>query len=312
MSKIKFGWHMPSFAVDNSSSVTLVRQISNVLRRIQSTFDTAWMDDHVHPWADFVSRDADVLECLTTIAHLATAFPQIRFGSMVICQSYRNPGLTAKMAANLQLLTGGRFILGLGAGWLEEEYLAYGYEFPKASVRIAQLDETIQIVRKLWTQSPASFEGEYYHLRDAYCDPKPEPLPPIMVGGGGEKLTLGVVAKQADWWNFHQNSPDTYAHKLDALRAHCERVGRDYNDIVKTYGVEVLAIAETEAEARRIAEASPYQDNYPIIGTPNQVAEQLRPYIELGVEHIIIRCVDFPSTAGIELFSQAVIPQLSS
>ena len=116
MSKIKFGWHMPSFAVDNSSSVTLVRQISNVLRRIQSTFDTAWMDDHVHPWADFVSRDADVLECLTTIAHLATAFPQIRFGSMVICQSYRNPGLTAKMAANLQLLTGGRFILGLGAG----------------------------------------------------------------------------------------------------------------------------------------------------------------------------------------------------
>lgn len=163
---------MPSHTVDNSSGITLVRQISNVLRRIQSTFDTAWMDDHIHPGFDFVSRDTDALECLTTIAHLATAFPRIRFGSMVICESYRNPGLTAKMAANLQLLTGGRFILGLGAGWLEEEYLAYGYEFPQASVRIAQLAETIQIIRKLWTQSPASFEGEYYHLRDAYCSPK--------------------------------------------------------------------------------------------------------------------------------------------
>ena len=121
-----------------------------------------------------------------------------------------------------------------------------------------------------------------------------------------------MVAKQADWWNFHHSSPDAYAHKLDVLRSHCERVGRDYNDIVKTYGVEVLAIAETEAEARRIAEASPYHDKYPIIGTPNQVAEQLRPYIELGVEHIIIRFVDFPSPAGIELFSKAAIPQLLS
>jgi alkanesulfonate monooxygenase SsuD/methylene tetrahydromethanopterin reductase-like flavin-dependent oxidoreductase (luciferase family) len=190
--------------------------------------------------------------------------------------------------------------------------LAYGYEFPKGSVRIAQLDETVQIIRKLWTQSPASFEGRYYHLKDAYCSPKPEPLPPIMVGGGGEKLTLGVVAKQADWWNFHHSSPEAYAHKLDVLRAHCERVGRDYNDIVKTYGVEALSIAETEAEAQRIAEANPYYDKYPIIGTPNQVVEQLRPYIELGVEHIIIRFVDFPDTAGIELFSQAVIPQLLS
>ena len=312
MNKIKFGWHMPSFAVDGSSGAMLVRQMSNTLAKIQDTFDTAWMDDHAHPWADFLARDTDVLECLTTITHLATAFPRITFGSMVVSQSYRNPGLLAKMAANLQLLTGGRFILGLGAGWFEEEHLAYDYEFPKASVRIAQLEETIQIVRKLWTESPATFEGDHYHLKAAYCAPKPDPLPPIMVGGGGEKLTLRVVAKHADWWNLHQNSPETYAHKLNVLRSHCEAVGRTYNDIVKTYGAEVVAVAETEAEARRIAAASPYQDNYPIIGTPNQVAEQLRPYIDLGVEHLIIRCVDFPSTAGIELFSKAVIPQFSN
>lgn len=312
MSKIKFGWHMPSFAVDNSSGAMLVRQMANVLTKIQATFDTAWMDDHVQPWAGFVARETDVLECTTTIAHLATAFPQIMFGSMVMCQSYRNPGLTAKMAANLQLVTGGRFILGLGAGWMEEEYRAYDFDFPPASTRIAQLDETIQIVRQLWTQSPANFEGDYYHLKDAYCHPKPDPIPPIMVGGGGEKLTLRVVAKHADWWNFHQNSPETYAHKLNVLRSHCEAVGRDINDIVKTYGAEVVAIAETEAEARRIAKATPYSDNYPIIGTPDQVAEQLRPYIELGVEHIIVRCVDFPNTAGIELFAEAVIPQLTN
>jgi alkanesulfonate monooxygenase SsuD/methylene tetrahydromethanopterin reductase-like flavin-dependent oxidoreductase (luciferase family) len=136
-------------------------------------------------------------------------------------------------------------------------------------------------------------------------------MPPILIGGGGEQLTLRVVAKHADWWNIPGGSLENYAHKLEVLRAHCQAVGRDYNDIVKTWSAEAIAVAPTEAEAQRIAAASPYQ-NHPIVGTSEQVAAQLRPFINLGVEHLILRFVDFPATAGIELFMDEVIPRLQT
>ncbi|NJN83701.1 MAG: LLM class flavin-dependent oxidoreductase [Caldilineaceae bacterium] len=198
MTSIRFGWHMPSFPVDGSPGSVFVEQIINVLERTEGYFESAWADDHMHPWARWQPSDTDALECVTTIAYLAAAFPTWKFGSSVLCQSYRNPALMAKMAANLQLLTGGRFIFGIGAGWMDEEYLAYNYEYPRPAVRIAQLEETIQITRALWTESPASFEGKYYRIDNAYCEPKPDPIPPILVGGGGEQLTLRVVAKHAD------------------------------------------------------------------------------------------------------------------
>lgn len=310
MATIKFGWHMPSFPTDGSRGVVFLDQIINTLERIQGNFVSAWADDHVHPWASFQPSDTDALECLTTMAYLAGLFPEMDFGSLVLCQSYRNPALLAKTAANLQLLCRGRFIFGLGAGWLEEEYLAYGYDFPKASIRIAQLDEALQIVRKMWTETPASFEGKYYHIKAAYCEPKPDPIPPIMIGGGGEKLTLRVVAQHADWWNMPGQSANVYARKLNVLREHCRVVGRNYDEIVKTWSAELIAVAETETEARRLAEASPYNRPDAIIGTPDQVAERLRAYADLGVEHFFVRLADFPDTAGIELFADAVIPQL--
>lgn len=309
MTNVKFGWHMPSFPPDNSHGSTFIDQITRNLDLIQDHFSSAWADDHVHPWASFVAEDTDALECMTTLAYLTGAFPKLDFGSLVVCQSYRNPALLAKMGANLQLFTGGRFILGLGAGWLEEEYRAYGYQFPKASVRIAQLEETIQIVRQMWTATPSTFEGRYYHLKDAFCEPKPDPLPPIMVGGGGEKLTLRVVAKYADWWNLGVVTPAEYARKLEILQGHCEAVGRNYDEIVKTYSVVQVAIAETESEAQRLAQASPFNDPTAIVGTPDQVAEQLRGFTKLGVEYFTMRFADFPDTAGIVLFAETVIPQ---
>lgn len=306
MGKIKFGWVATNQAVDDSPSSDLVSQITTGLEQIQAGFDSVWVADHFHPAVGKVN-DRDVLECMTTISYLAGAFPHIDFGSIVLCQSYRNPALLAKMAATLQLLTGGRFILGLGAGWKEDEYLAYGYDFPKVPVRIAQLEEAVQIIHKMWTDSPANFEGKYYHIRDAYCEPRPNPSPPIMIGGGGEQLTLRVVAKVADWWNGGGNA-ETCAHKLSVLRAHCERVGRNYQEIVTTWWLPV-AIAKTEAEAKRIAETSPFF--FVIVGTPAQVVEQLQPFIELGVEYFLLYFLDFPSTTGsILLFAEEVIPQL--
>jgi alkanesulfonate monooxygenase SsuD/methylene tetrahydromethanopterin reductase-like flavin-dependent oxidoreductase (luciferase family) len=219
--------------------------------------------------------------------------------------------MLAKMGATLQMLSGGRFILGIGAGWMREEYLAYGYEFPPAPVRIAQLAEAVQIIRKLWTEAPASFEGRYYRIKDAYCEPRPDPLPPIMIGGEGEKLTLRVVAEQADWWNLTGGTPNGYAAKLAALRAHCEAIGRNCDEIVKTWTTwdDGIAIGETEQEARRVAETSPFEGPNRITGTPEQVAEQLRRFADLGVEHFMLRFADFPNPAGAELFAEAVIPR---
>jgi alkanesulfonate monooxygenase SsuD/methylene tetrahydromethanopterin reductase-like flavin-dependent oxidoreductase (luciferase family) len=246
---------------------------------------------------------------MTAISYLAGAFPKLYLGSIVLCQSYRNPALLAKMGATLQILSGGRFIFGIGAGWKKDEYLAYGYEFPEVPVRLKQLDETVKIVRKLWTEAPASFEGKYYRIEAAYCEPRPEPIPPLLIGGGGEKVTLRIAAEQADWWNFPGGTLENYAHKLEVLRGHCQAVGRNYDEIVKTWACEAITIAESEAEARRIAERNPFNGPTAIIGTPQQVADQLRRFTDLGVEHFILRFADFPNTAGVELFAEEVISQ---
>jgi alkanesulfonate monooxygenase SsuD/methylene tetrahydromethanopterin reductase-like flavin-dependent oxidoreductase (luciferase family) len=295
MSELKFGWHMHSFPVDGSSGPDFLSQVHHTLDRIHPHFDSVWVDDHMMPWAEWQSNDTPYLECTTTIAYFAAAYPSLKFGASVLCQSYRNPGLLAKTAANLQYVTDGRFLFGIGAGWMEEEYLAYDFDYPKPSVRIAQLEEAVQVVRALWTQSPASFEGTYYRIKDAYCEPRPDPVPPLLIGGGGEQLTLRVVAKHADWWNIPGGTYDNYAHKLDVLRQHCEAVGRDYDEIVKTWSAEAVAVAGTEAQAEHIAAASPYNENG-IIGTPAQVAEQLQPFVDLGVEHLIVRLLDFFDT----------------
>jgi alkanesulfonate monooxygenase SsuD/methylene tetrahydromethanopterin reductase-like flavin-dependent oxidoreductase (luciferase family) len=194
---------------------------------------------------------------------------------------------------------------------LAEEYHAYNYDFPKPSVRIAQLEEAVQIVKLLWAESPASFKGAYYRIENATCEPRPDPLPPLMIGGAGEQLTLRVVAKHADWWNVTSKTVKNYRRKLNVLRGHCAAVGRDYDEIVKTWSVEGIAVARTEAEAQRIAAASPYSAS-PIAGTPAQVAEQLQEFVDLGAQYLVVRVLDFPSTKGIELFAREVIPRLSS
>ncbi len=310
MRELKLGWHMHSFPVDGSSGPAFVEQIHDTLQRIHPHVDSVWVDDHMMPWAGWQSKDTPYLECLTTIAYFAAAYPTLNFGASVICQSYRNPALLAKMAANLQLLTRGRFIFGIAAGWMEQEYRAYNYDFPPAPVRLHQLEEAIQVVKHLWTQSPASYTGRYYQIDNAYAEPRPDPIPPLLIGGGGERRTLRLVAQYADWWNIPGGTATNYAHKLNVLRRHCTTVGRDYDEIVKTWSAEAIAVAPTEAAVQRIAAASPYNGEHAIVGTPAQVAEQLRPFLDLGVEYLIVRVLDFPDTTGIELFVHEVMPRL--
>jgi alkanesulfonate monooxygenase SsuD/methylene tetrahydromethanopterin reductase-like flavin-dependent oxidoreductase (luciferase family) len=293
---IDVGWRVPMWPAEDYPGARLVEEIEAHLGRLAGSFDSAWLSDHFVPGNDWRGPRADTLEAWSTICHLAAAFPSYRYGHVVLASSYRQPSLLAKMAATTQLLTRGRLILGIGAGWKEDEYRAYGYDFPPAGVRIGQLAEAIQLIRAMWTRAPASFEGRYFRIAEAWNNPLPDPPPPVMVGGGGERLTLRVVAEHADWWNMPGGTPETYQHKLDVLAGHCHEVGRDPSSIQRTVGTFV-ALDESQAVGRPAREG--------LRGAPDQIAQHLRDLEAAGASHVT--CLLVPPTArGIERFARVI------
>ena len=285
----------------------------DVARRIEELgYDSLWVYDHFHN----VPKPAheSVFECWTTIAALSQATSRVRLGQMVGCNSYRSPALLAKITSTVDVISGGRLDWGIGAGWYEHEYKGYGFDFPAPKVRIGMLRETVEIVRSMWTEPDTTYSGRYYVLDGAQCDPKPlqSPHPPIWIGGGGEQLTLRVVARHADVANFG-GKPHEWQHKAEVLQQHCKEVGRDYDEIRKTISGEVL-IRETEAELEEIGSLSMWREPFDswrqgnLVGTPEQVCEKLQAYIDLGCTGFVPWCSDYPSTQTLELFAEQVIP----
>jgi len=308
---IQFGWRIPDFPVDGSSrGRDFTGQIVRCLDELHPYYDSAWQADHFVPWAQFQDAATDTLEAWTTISYLSGRYLDLNFGNIVLSQSYRNPALLAKMAATLQTFTNGRLILALGAGWKEDEYRAYGYDFPPLAARFEQLEETVQILRLMWRQPQASFQGRHYHIANAICEPKPQPPPPLMIGGGGKKKTLRITAQYADWWNFPGGTAAHYAELLASLREHCAQIGRDENSIVKTWLTDCVAIAPTHEAARHLAQSSPFYDPATsVVGTPDEVAAHLQSFVDLGVTYFILRFVDFPTASGAQLFATEVMPR---
>lgn len=269
-------------------------------------YHSAWVQDHFY-W----ERGA-LLECWTTLSALASATSRIRLGPLVSCNSYRLPALVAKMAATLDVISGGRLEFGIGAGWKEDEYLAYGIPFPKASTRITQLREGVEIIKKMWTEETPSYQGQHYQIREAICRPKPvqQPHPPIWIGGSGEQLLLRVVAELADGCNF-SGSVKAYDHKLRVLRKHCQKVGRDVQEIRKSLSAD-LVIAEDPEElgekVERFKPASISHENYlerHIVGTPEACRARIRAYQDVGVTYFLLSLKTFKN--DIELFADQVI-----
>jgi alkanesulfonate monooxygenase SsuD/methylene tetrahydromethanopterin reductase-like flavin-dependent oxidoreductase (luciferase family) len=225
----------------------------------------------------------------------------------VLANSYRHPPLLAKMAASLQHLSGGRFILGYGAGWVEEEYRAYGYEFPAIRTRIEQMVEGIEVIRALWTGGPVSYQGRHYRLEDALAVPIPHPPPPIMIGGDGEKLTLRAVAEHGDWWNAMSRPVDVLRRKVAALEAHCEAVGRDPATVVRTITF-VAFLDQDGAAARRAAGSRLEGETVAFAGDPAAMIDHLVALADLGFEHVQLVFPGFPGTADMELFLEQVRP----
>lgn len=291
---IELGIDLSEFAPDPGPKALLAYR--KAVTMLRPPFTTLWFNDHLQWGGD------PTFEGWTMLTYLAAEFPQYKIGHLVLCQGFRNPAHLAKMAASLQLLSGGRFIMGIGAGWNKEEQDAFGYDFPSPGVRVAQLGETLAIMRAMWTESPATYHGRHYHIENAYCEPKPDPMIPILVGTGGRKA-LRLAAQYADMWNA--NAPlANLAPPCEILRQHCADLGRDMREIAIT----CFAKAHFPTDP---AEFIPNQGTDPLkLGpTPADALAQLQPLIDFGVSHIMVRFGDF---ATIERFCAEVAPALAS
>ena len=276
--------------------------------------DSLWVYDHFHNVP--TPAHETVFECWMTLAAISQRTSVIKLGQMVGCAPYREPSMLAKITSNLDVMSGGRLIWGVGAGWYENEFKGYGYDFGSPAERIGLLEETVEIVTAMWSEPDVSYQGRYYQLEGAQCDPKPvqSPRPQVLVGGGGEQLTLRVVARLADAANFG-GKPDEFEHKCDVLRGHCEAVGRDYDEIQKTWSPEVF-IRESENEIVEGGTRSFFGEPFDswstgnLVGTPEQVAERVQTYIELGCTGFYPWCSDYPETESLRLFAEKVAPEV--
>ena len=309
---ITFGWRVPDFPEYGADSAAFRQHIFDYMDVLQAGgLDSAWVGDHFFPWSAEIDQGMDTIEAWTTLIYLMALYPRMRFGTIVLSQSYRSPAALAKMAAIAQWISGGRFILGIGAGWKENEHLAYGYPYPPVRDRLDQLEEAVQIIRKMWREEAPTFHGKHYHIDGAHCSPRPDPLPPMLIGGAGPKRTLRIVAKYGDWCNLNNASLADSKTSLDILRQHCQAVGRNYDEILKTFSCDCVALATTSAEAEKVRKASFFGRYGAISGTPREVTARLQAYVDLGFSHFILRFADYPNPDGARMFMQEVMPNFA-
>ena len=292
-------------------------------------WDSLWVYDHFHTVP--MPTDEATHEAWTLMAAYAATTSRIKLGQMCTAMGYRNPVYLAKVAATADIISGGRVQMGIGGGWYQHEWEAYGYGFPSAGVRLGMLDEGVQIMRDAWRDGRVSLpEGKHYQVNGAIVAPKPlqDGGPPLWIAGGGEKVTLKIAAKYAQYTNF-TSEPDGFVHKSQVLESHCAKVGTDYGAIVRSANFNAV-VGDTEADvedrierlrARQSTKADPGAVDGMLAtisspgsasGTPEQVVEKLQRMKALGCEYAILY---FPEAAydrsGIELFERKVIPALA-
>lgn len=253
-----------------------------------------------------------LLESWTTLSALARDTKRIRLGQSVLAVGYRNPALLAKMAATLDVISGGRIEMGIGAGWVEAEYRAYGYEFPKASVRIAQMEEAIRIMKCMWCEPEPTFEGAHYRIERAYCNPPPiqQPHPPIWIGGEGPKV-LGVAARHANGFNARYWPPERFAARAGELAEGCREAGRDPAELRSSVMVYVVPDKDpARAEAERLEFPSTPDSGF-IAGNPAYCIERLRAYIDAGVRRLLVSIPNLDKNPErLRLAGEEILPAL--
>jgi alkanesulfonate monooxygenase SsuD/methylene tetrahydromethanopterin reductase-like flavin-dependent oxidoreductase (luciferase family) len=312
LGKLKFGVFIPFYAFKTEEPKEHFSQICSIVLECEKLgYHSVWLDDHL------MYNDWPILECWTTLSALSSLTSKIRLGTMVTCSSHRNPALLAKMAATLDVLSGGRLEFGVGAGIQDSEHLSYGFDFPQPSERIERLAEGLEVIRRLWTQERANYEGKHYALKNAVCEPKPlqKPHPPITVGGSGQLLLRKVTAPYANRLDFgYLPSIESYKRKLELLEKQCKKIGRDFGEIEKAcWPCGQVLIARNQSElGEKIVQKNvmdlPLEEfkKTTLAGTPDECIARIQVYVDLGVTYFMLFFADLPSLNGLRLFAANV------
>ena len=311
------GWRMDLVEIaDPVEKYEAMTRVGKVAEEVG--YDSLWVYDHFHtvPTPEIET----VFEAWTATAGLARDTSRIRLGQMVTCNGYRNPALLAKIASTIDVMSHGRAICGLGAGWYEHEWRAYGYGFPETPDRMRAFREAVEIIVKMWTDEKATFKGTYYSVDGAINEPKgvQRPHMPLWLGGGGEQVTLKLVAKHGDGCNVGGGKPDLVRQKLDVLRQHCQTLNRDFNTITRSTNLNIILIEDgadpvtASAQARGAIPFEDYaRDNF--IGTAAQLTDRINSLVNVGIDYLITY---FPRVAYdhtmMRRFAEEIIPQFQS
>jgi F420-dependent oxidoreductase-like protein len=266
-------------------------------------FDSAWVFDHFLPI--FADPTGPCLEGWTSVSALAMVTRQVRLGVLVTGNTYRHPAVLAKMATTVDILSQGRLLLGLGAGWYELEHAAYGLPFPRPRERLQRLDEALTVITKLWTEERVTFPGRYYQLTDAVLNPRPiqQPRPPLLVGASGEQVALDIVTRHADIWNSF-GSPDVFQRKIAVLNEHCRKRGRDPETIEKSVLLQMTLTDDPETKRRALENESWGM----LAGSPAEIRQQIERYVAVGVTSIIISLAAPYDHTALHRFAAEVLP----
>ena len=275
-------------------------------------YDSIWISDHVHGM--YESQAGSRMECWTLGTALSAHTERVRFGQLTLAVPFRNPALTVKMAATLDNITDGRAILSIGAGWHQDEFRGYGYDYGSLGSRSRRLDEAARIIKLLWSEENPSYEGKYYKIDGAYCSPKPvqDPLP-LMVAGGGGKWTLRTAAKYGDMTNYAAwiGSPEAFAEKTDVLYRHCDRLGRDSDEITKTWAAFVYIDEDDDTAWEKAYKNHPKErwDKYGggLVGSPETIRGRVEEYRKAGVDYFILSFLGGEWEKEVTMFRKQVI-----
>ena len=313
--------------IEGQEGLTWERWRAIMTRVEELGYESLWRSDHFQTLMGAEPRQA--LETWVALTLTAAETSRLRFGPLVCAMTFRHPALLARMAAAVDALSGGRLVLGVGAGWNEPEHRAFGIPFPPVKQRMDMLEEGIEVLLRLFGDEPASFAGRHYTLENAIMLPKPaqRPRPPLLIGGGGERRTLRLVARYADEWNLPGATPEVYRAKSERLAEHCRAVGRDPSAIVRSV-MAAFIVGGGEAELRRHTEA--VQRVMPmlprqggpltaetarargwLVGTPDDVIAQLRALVDAGVARVMLQHHDQTNFGVLELIAREVMPAVA-
>lgn len=284
MHKLRFGIKTPQHQTDWESLLAVWQEADDI-----PLYEHGWIFDHLNP----IDNDEGIGPCFegwTTLAALASHTKRIRLGLLTGCNTYRRPDQVAQMAATVDIISGGRFDFGDGAGWNEFEHRSRNVELPKPGKRLRMLEEALELTKMLWSQETVEYDGEYYQLYGARLDPKPvqKPHPPILIGGSGEKVTLKIVAKHADIWNYSGGDLETFKQKVETLKRHCDDVGRDFNEI--------------ELSAQRRVD----------VNDPEGVIADLQGFVDAGATHIPLYVVPPYEVGTFTRIAENILPRIEA